>query len=164
MAAFGVTDAIDTEAGARVAADNAEAAARTAADSAEATARANADSAEATARASADATLTTNLNAEIARAEAAEAALGGGGSGTQGTTRAGHGTADSSGNLTVTFTPAFPNGVAVALLGRYDSTSPAPVSSATTLSLTLSSWSMQLVDSTSTPIPLAVVYWYAVGW
>jgi len=48
----------------------------TAAIEAEAIARAAADSAEATARASADATLQANIDAETARAEAAEAALG----------------------------------------------------------------------------------------
>jgi hypothetical protein len=57
---------------------DAEAAARSAADSAEQTARIAADSAEQTARIAADNTLTTNLNAEIARATAAEAALAGG--------------------------------------------------------------------------------------
>src|SRR3954465_11440492 len=54
-------------------------AALTAADTAEANARAAADTAQPNARTAADATLTTNLAAEVTRAQAAEAALAGGG-------------------------------------------------------------------------------------
>jgi hypothetical protein len=164
--AMGIDDAIATEAATLNAAIAAEAQTRATGDTSLLN-QLNTDIAnEATTRSAADATLTANLNAEIARATAAEAALGGGtgGGSTQGTTRAGHATADSGGNITAAFSPAFPNGVAVVLLGRADLASPLPVASATTLSLSLSSWSAQLLDGSSAPIPGGIVYWYAIGW
>jgi hypothetical protein len=94
----------------------AEAAARSAADSAEQTARIAADTAEATARAAADTTLQANIDAEVARATAAEAALAGGalGGGSGYANIAGGNlmqwgsAATSGGSAAVTFPIAFP--------------------------------------------------------
>ena len=106
---LGVTALIDAEATARSNADSAEQNARIAADNAEAATRAAADTAETNARTAADSTLTTNLNAEIARAEAAEANLQ-----TQlssvvdlSTNRQVSVTTDSAGNFTASWSPAF---------------------------------------------------------
>lgn len=96
-AAMGITSAISTEASARAAAD-----------SAEASARAAADSTEASTRAAADTTLTTNLAAEVTRAEAAEAALSASIAGITGSgLKTGSGTTDGSANATVTYGSPF---------------------------------------------------------
>jgi hypothetical protein len=94
----------------------AEAAARSAADSAEQTARIAADTAETNARTAADTTLQANIDAEVARATAAEAALAGGalGGGSGYANIAGGNlmqwgsAATSGGSAAVTFPIAFP--------------------------------------------------------
>jgi hypothetical protein len=110
---LGVTAAIAAEATARSNADSAEQSARIAADNAEAATRAAADTAETNARTAADNTLTTNLNNEIARAEAAENNLQ-----TQlssvvdlSTSRQVSVTTDSAGNFTASWSPAFSHAV-----------------------------------------------------
>jgi hypothetical protein len=91
---------------------------------AEALARAAADSAEASAWASADATLQSNIDAETARAEAAEAALGARIDGLPapappGNTQGAGGTLDAAGHARVTFgTPFATDAISVVITGE----------------------------------------------
>lgn len=82
------------------------------------------------------------------------------------TTRAGNVTCDASGNFSITFTPAFANGVAYATFGTWNASSyPIWILVPTvTTSLSLTTWTGMAQQENGLPVPNAVSTWYAIGW
>lgn len=145
---LGIDDAISTEASAR-----------SAADSAEAIARANADTAETNARTAADTTLQTNIDAEVTRATAAEAALTGG---MPGKIQYGYTITDNDGHKRVDFGSAYTGNpvVVVTQVGStYDVTSAVATSDTTGFNV----WWAFPGSGAPTPAGTRSFFWVAIG-
>jgi hypothetical protein len=143
---LGINDLIDAEAQARAAADSAETAARIAADNA-----------EAAARAAADADLQAKLDAEIARATAAEAALV-----TVQKLDHGVGITDSDSHVRITFATTFSGAPAVTVAqarGSWDVVSDAVMVDGTGFDV----WFAFPLSGGITHAGVRQFYWIAVG-
>jgi hypothetical protein len=157
-----LAQALADETAARIAADNAEQAARIAADNAEQAARTAADTAETSRAQAAEANLQSEIDAERAAriaGDAANAVVGG--------TRAGQTTANASGQIGVTFAPAFATACVVAVVPPDDAVAGpgvlAGLSQGNT-TITRTSFTGLIVDGAGNPMPGRACFWYAIGY